>query len=880
MQLIPKHTVLFALAAILAVGCLKEDPAVDVTAGEGLRLRAGVLALDTKADVPGEEDRNENNLGTTLDVYIQGVTDASFWKEYHISQGNSYVSGEEELLSVNWKRDGFKAGDLYDVYVVANATSHANAGNYGTLSTRSQTDTDIPTLKRIPGDNWNSSDAARFPYKDNKVFLMDGFVKNWSPVASESKQVIDVPNMERAAAKIVVNLQLDPAYLTSIRTANGGAEPLGEPMFKYVNFATATPVIRAGSLANTAPETAGGFKRLPGYDPVNHQYGITTYSYACTWGSSNLEVGLEAPYVLISFFVYSIDPNTGASVTTRNYYRIPVRPAAETSLERNHIYTVNATIDSPGSTSVVDAKQPVNLSYQVLDWTRENTEITNVIAEKYHYFIVSPLEYVLRGEGTQSVSLPYYAPEGAAISIGSIPTATLTSDGATEPTVSDQAFYLDKNGDPQTSSATVNVNTTNKTIEVSSDVLANRAVKYIRFRATYTYDDNGTEKYIHQDVYIRHFPVDNIQNIAGWYSYKIGVEYSFNPAEDGWTTWDGYEDNVIVPDAASYDKAIPEYRSDETRVLRGTANAYFRDIATNQTEFQAALTDSDDRRNANGFNNAIQGSGNYSDSYYYGLNPSTGFSRIFSADYWVTIIPYKYNNYQKVTYYTATARRYYRYVDDAWVRWMPDSQTAVTPSISGKTVDEGTGLYFRARVYNSADKKIYYIGKNTTTNKAVLGTSTGQTNNHMYVVQISSTSDSYVIGRPVIAANNESLDRTVSPAFMLASQLGSTYPVTDARKERETPATHCARYVEAGLDGTVYTGWRLPTKDEIDIINQYQSRDGALKVEIDKIFTGHYYSSLDGGNHTIEGHSGQDNEYIRCVRDLTPEELAELNKVK
>ena len=115
---------------------------------------------------------------------------------------------------------------------------------------------------------------------------------------------------------------------------------------------------------------------------------------------------------------------------------------------------------------------------------------------------------------------------------------------------------------------------------------------------------------------------------------------------------------------------------------------------------------------------------------------------------------------------------------------------------------------------------------------------------------------------------------------MLASQLGITSPVTTNRVNYETPAKHCSRYVEVGLDSKVYTGWRLPTKQEIAIINGYQNRSGSSAVEIDRIFTAQYYSSLDGDKKEIESYTGSQNEFIRCVRDLTPGEVAELNRIK
>jgi hypothetical protein len=165
-----------------------------------------------------------------------------------------------------------------------------------------------------------------------------------------------------------------------------------------------------------------------------------------------------------------------------------------------------------------------------------------------------------------------------------------------------------------------------------------------------------------------------------------------------------------------------------------------------------------------------------------------------------------------------------------------------------------------------------------------------QSNNHMYVVRITTTSSTYTVDRPLItdgvtdgsAANNN----VVSPAFMIASQLGTVYQASWVNA-----STHCKNYVEVhkNADGTEtkYDDWRLPTLAELSIITKYQT---AGKDVMTTVLAGPYYWSaynVDG----VNGYFGTGKEgstygpypgtlteemtscYIRCIRDMKPSEL-------
>lgn len=156
--------------------------------------------------------------------------------------------------------------------------------------------------------------------------------------------------------------------------------------------------------------------------------------------------------------------------------------------------------------------------------------------------------------------------------------------------------------------------------------------------------------------------------------------------------------------------------------------------------------------------------------------------------------------------------------------------------------------------------------------KATLGSAqTEKSNNHMYVVQITQTNGNYTIGHVnnIDANTKQSSENVVSPAFALASQLGTVYVFDDGVKASK----HCDDYVEVGLDGKRYDNWRLPTESEISVIVNYQY-DKSQDV-VSEVLAGKYYWALSGKK--VQANSkGSGSGYVRCVRDLSPEEVTEL----
>lgn len=697
---------------------------------------------------------------------------------------------------------------------------------------------------------------------------------------------------------------------------------VGEPRWKAVNFNLNGSDIaydgdtlpKDGSLL-TLDNNFTPFKEGTDPDNTKNSFALVTYTYSVDWSADEG----RAPYILLSVFY----TRNSDSDQLRSYYRIPVCDESKvTSLDRNNVYIVDVEIASLGSSNEsFEAKdEELRIEYHVIPWTETNMsqEATTVKISDTKYLTVLPTEYILKGDDTQSVEMLWYASvsidDGRIVDIdpsslnvtyvnylgntvdikgtvtkqvkndsGTLVTATeANTDGKRDIVITSTA----PNSGAQGEKVTIKL-TPNGLIEVNSEALASRAVKDISF-TVYLKNATGVEPVT---ITVRHFPLDNIQSFTGVWSskwsesYTSGTvrEYSFNPAADGWTSWDGYENNIECS-YSDYNKASDGKSTNVTNDPIGSASNYDSrsEIESGgngsalQTAFRNAVPQGTSRQNANSEANAYYDED--SGYWYWGQTQTTNNTSQYSYDWstgggWGGRTYYRWTTYYRRQYFkTVThyyARRYYRDVTKnipstgSWVDW---------ENHTGTTTYDDIGFY--AKVYaNGVSNPIDSGGSTYHTDNSF----SNLTNPQMYVIQLTSTSDEYAIGKPVLDGNYQSQDNVCSPAFMIASQLGA---VSGGAYTATTAAEHCGTYMEVGDDGTRYVNWRLPTKAEIETIIKYQTEGVAsYGVTMVRVLAGRYYWALDGNSYQAYA-SGTNNTFTRCVRDLTMEEVNKLNKTK
>ena len=209
-----------------------------------------------------------------------------------------------------------------------------------------------------------------------------------------------------------------------------------------------------------------------------------------------------------------------------------------------------------------------------------------------------------------------------------------------------------------------------------------------------------------------------------------------------------------------------------------------------------------------------------------------------------------------------------------WVYRKPNGERVTR----GLTPSDYEGGYL-AKYYDAGSGNIYSFEYGSSYNLSL-------TNNRMYIIQVSSTKDSkYNIAHPNIdKTTGYTNDEVVSPAFMIASQLGA---VQSGTFNQTTAKTHCETYREVKKENgkqVIYDGWRLPTKTEIQFIvdfqkESYKNNKGEKKQPIKPVLEGANYYTLNKVS-VATGYTGWEasGTFIRCVRDLTPAEVDELDK--
>lgn len=459
-------------------GCSAQDDFFTETSSESLSIKPSVTEATVSRAVASDIDLREAALDNLyVKIFDKEYQEQSVNKKFESNLRNKQ---KEVLGKGNWKVDlNLQENKDYFVYSIANANEDlTQVKSLADLKTKVQTDKDI----------WKpySSDNA------TKNFLMTAN-SDWT-VSKEPTQTID-SKLTRAAAKIVVNLKINVE----------GYEVVGKPTWQLLNYNTQTTLFGPNTAKNIASmsETATNEKMAETADG----YQLVTYSYATSWDNN-----ASAPQAKIKVMLKK-DGETPVDY----YYSIPVRdPKATKSLDRNYVYTANATVTSLGSSSDITYGDAMNLVYDVQKWTQG--EKTTINAGDQKYLLVSPTFMIMKNQRFDNSTIKFY--------------------GSGECTVeTSEIYYYDKNGKKQNLysgsrqyfNASANYAVGHDKLKDQGTIVIGDAnnktndfvplsVKYIKIKVTC----DGLEEI----VTIKQYPLEYIQGIAGWYSTK-----------DGWIDW-------------------------------------------------------------------------------------------------------------------------------------------------------------------------------------------------------------------------------------------------------------------------------------------------------------------------------------------------------
>lgn len=475
-------------------GCSAQDDFFTETSSESLSIKPSVTEATVSRAVASDQALREAALDN---LYVK-----IFDKEYKEQSVNkkfdrNLQSNQKEVLGQgNWKVDlNLQENKDYFVYSIANAKEDLQQVNsLADLETKVQTDEDI----------WKPYSSDK---NATKNFLMTAN-SDWT-VSKEPTQTID-SKLTRAAAKIVVNFKINVA----------GYEVVGVPTWQLLNYNTQTTLFGPNTAKNIA--SMSETETNEAMAKTTDGYQLVTYSYATLWDDN-----ASAPQAKIKVML-----KKGEETPVDYYYSIPVRDPKETkSLERNYVYTANATVTSLGSSSDITYGDAMNLVYDVQKWTKG--EETTINAGDQKYLLVSPTFMIMKNQRFDNSTIKFYGS-------GECKVETV------------EIYYYDKNGNKQKCSGSQYFNASANYAEghgelkdkgtivigAKNSTTANDfvplSVKYIKIKVTC----DGLEEI----VTIKQYPLEYIQGIAGWYSTK---------SIDGWIDWQR--------DQASHDKKKTSY---------------------------------------------------------------------------------------------------------------------------------------------------------------------------------------------------------------------------------------------------------------------------------------------------------------------------------
>lgn len=809
-----------------------------------LQINAGQNTF-TRADgsTNSSAESTWDNVIHYLDVFIFDSTTGKLVPNcyFHFGDGTNIVN-PVCLISGNWKTR-FQGYETCDVYVVANLHIHSSGDN-----TASETLKDIENLSELQQltDEYQNIYQPVSP-DSKKHFTMSGYRMGWEPAASSNVYTIPV-ELTRLAAKIEISLDLQ--FTDKTTTVNGikykypNNTDIGQLQYSVHNYAINALVLPGNDDTfeyTIASAAEANLKFVDSDDSGKSVPKIIAYTYPTEWTNDIL----KETYVIFNAQLISAEPISGAYQYLDNYYKIPLRLSTDENkkLERNHWYKVKAIISALGNATPDKPVEIANVHYEVAPWNDMNIDIKG---DTPMYLELSEYDVVMRNVDTYDLTFA---------SSSQIKSATINN-----------IYYINKNGKSVnvTNDGRIYADTgtgLNGKLTIKSPIPENKTIRYMTL--TVTNNQNLSKK-----VTIKQYPLEYITGIAGLYSYLDGYEgvwpsNLYQLTYDSWAVDKNTEQQYIIEksldnsnivsglnignNAVMKSKFYVENESGEGRIFRIDLN-YFKE-----------------------YEKVPAGKGNYNNVYTYkGSN---------KGNYTIKATESLWGDYTKNE-------------DDDYIEINVDGQGGYTLEITNvgenlgeyshsyKYVGDNKGNYIKTDVEGFVPNLVYYLEDNGTAS-----------NNQMYHVVITSTSEDYQLGRPIMSKDTDNKDivnpynldndNLVSPSFMLASQLGNSSTISweDAKNQ-------CKNYVEVGINKEVYNDWRLPTAAEINIIIKYQTdpkvNTGNNNAVMDYVLnygeqsTPNYWISRknysmkipNSGKGTLEQGESNSKRRVRCVRDF------------
>ena len=496
--------------------------------------------------IPGVDDLNEN-LVKTVDVFVFKPDGTLNDKGYV----HAALADSKEAVSVykgtGWI-DNFEDGQTYTAYVVANYKGSATLAGVKTLD-------DLKTVVAEDVDVWKWKGMTGYTGED-KMFLMDGKLDiTRSKLGDGSKEVELKVDLRRAAVKVELTIVPSDDFKTKFTATDF--------QVRVANYATRSTAIADGNAL--APDERG-------FDAVDYTNGLVVsrtpneksvarfYTYVNRWD------GLAQDETMLLFDLpgnYQESTDGGVQEYEHNYYKVPIiNSELPQVLERNSFYQITATVDMLGSKELDEPVTLTDVKFTVADWVTENitvgddTQPTYLVLSDYiidirnadgfdnlEFYSSSPIKSIEFVDGNEAITtggLEFdYPGEGS-----SIPGIYFVNkdNERTEVNITDETIGCGWWGGRQSNPTYQAVEITHDAgmqgnIHIKSLNPTNVTKRYITFKVT---NEDNISKY----VIVEQYPLEYIQPIAGYYSYRDDLKTTGGTYEEHGTNY-GLSSTVI-----------------------------------------------------------------------------------------------------------------------------------------------------------------------------------------------------------------------------------------------------------------------------------------------------------------------------------------------
>ena len=836
MQRIIQHIgrgVCYAIAMVGLASCIADDlieqPGTDKPLETGL-----YLAVQADGDMqtvvtrsPGVDALNEN-LIQTVDIFVfkeDGTLNTGGYVHADAT-ANDYVA---VYTGAGWK-DNFEDGETYTLYALANYKGTDNlseVANLDDLKEMRMTDADIVYWQGMPG------------YTGDKTFLMDGsatFDTSNFPTGNQPYE-LEVP-VRRAAVKVEVTLNFSEEWAAKF-TAN-------DLKAQATNYASVTTAIADGYALTddqrgyvTMPNGGAAVENFTDDFVVRASGGgisgstIRFYSYVNRWD----DLVTNETMMLIDL-PGTLTEGEEAQTFLHNFYKIPlISNTAEPVMQRNTFYQVTATVDMLGTEEIDEPVTLQNVHFKTAEWVSSTIPVGE--GDSPQYLILSEYHKDIRNADgfNEGDGLEFYSSSvlsevrvatsqeiASAIASGDI-TFNYPGEGNSIPGI----FFVNKDNqrvsvdadDPNDDDSRWDQSSYNDKVEVSFD----NGVVEGKIHLTSTNPENVTKRYItlkvmNEDglskyVVIEQYPLEYIQPIQGYYSYR---------------------DDFLTPAGVTPQGAVHWGQTYQ-----------FGPVDLVATETQS--------RQWGGWGNST-----------YELNSPGGIGNLdftVSNGYFTSKVYYNKSCY----YYTFDGANV-NYNDPGWTwgEWEEHSSWVGTYRTRTGTYND----YLVSSVASPDDDS----GND---NPMMYFVTISQTNTE-YKIAHPVTENVEEWGNQVAVVNSSENDKLVSPTFMLASQLGAVYSsgIGSWSEARKHCAYYVETYQKENGEVVHLDDWRLPTSAEIQVIIKYQNDPNTQQVMEEVLGGRYYYVSWSGANNgsgnALVDEDNDSGTFIRCIRDVKPDD--------